>query len=226
DMATDLCRCSDNAEAFGNINLNAPIVSIDLKDPGGALPAGQQNALGSDKPPQITLFRWGGLTTRNDPAWANVFTENGGIKSKWGSPSAAIVGLINWDVAFSTRSFFITEVEKLVEHIATSYSDTTDIILRTGQYFCCSFDTNTAYRRKFSRLRVQYFNQYLVDIFRRRLGKQRRIFVWDVALPFERRPFQSRDEESKSCSPNHARAEIIELENQLLFNAMCNQLFD
>ncbi|KAJ1764282.1 hypothetical protein LPJ74_006679, partial [Coemansia sp. RSA 1843] len=54
------------------------------------------------------------------------------------------------------------------------------------------------------------------------LGDTRKISVWDVASLTERRPYKARDAEVNFCPANHVRSEVINIENQILMNAMCN----
>ncbi|KAI9466477.1 hypothetical protein BX667DRAFT_504296 [Coemansia mojavensis] len=199
-----------------------PVIPIDI-DPiaGGSSPSADAK-LGSvpANSSRIIMFRWGGLTTRNDPPWTDTFSS--GFVQEKGNPSVAIFGLVNWDTAFSTRALFIRQVELLAGHILQSYSSSTKIILRTGQYYCCTYDKDPKWKRKFSRLRNQYFNQYLTDIFQAKLGADYSISVWDVSQIAERRPYGAREEMALACPPNHVRAELIDIENLVLINHLCN----
>ncbi|KAJ1745504.1 hypothetical protein LPJ58_006120, partial [Coemansia sp. RSA 1591] len=173
---------------------------------GGTLPLdSQQLGTVAANSSHIILFKWGSLTTLNNPPWESTFSLS---FTQMGTPSVTIFALVNWDVAFSTRSFFTQQVEMLIEHVAQTYLTSTDIVIRTGQYFCCTYDINPQLKRKYSRLRIQYFSQYLVDEFNARFGKERRIIIWDVGCISEHRLYAARDEHAKLCSPNHVRADI------------------
>ncbi|KAJ2527644.1 hypothetical protein IWW43_005806, partial [Coemansia sp. RSA 1935] len=154
------CKCSDNAEIFSGYNTLSAVTPIHLTN-------------GS----QITLFKWGGLTALNNPPWADTFTPD--FQQNMGSPSVAIFGLLNWDVAYSSRTFFAQEVGKLIDLIEQNYPASTDIIIRTGQYYCCTHDHDAYWKRKFSRLRTEYFNTYIVDAFEDRFATQRKISIWN-----------------------------------------------
>ncbi|KAJ2168168.1 hypothetical protein IW139_000666 [Coemansia sp. RSA 353] len=221
EVDTQLCICNDNAEGFGSYSKRVSVIPLDI-DPvtGGTLPLdSQQLGTVAANSSRIILFKWGGLTTLNNPPWESTFSPS---FTQMGTPSVAIFALVNWDVAFSTRSFFTQQVEMLIEHVAQTYPTSTDIVIRTGQYFCCTYDINPQLKRKYSRLRNQYFSQYLVDEFNARFGKERRISIWDVGRISERRLYAARDKHAKLCSPNHVRAEIVDVENIVLANHMCN----
>ncbi|KAJ1746070.1 hypothetical protein LPJ79_005997 [Coemansia sp. RSA 1821] len=169
---------------------------------------------------RIIMFRWGGLTSRNNPPWPNTFAAN--FTRRMGSPSVAIFGLISWDTAFTARIYFIQQVELLAGHILQSYSSNTKIVIRTGQYYCCTYGQIPNFKRMYTRLRNQHFNQYLIDILQKKLGAAYSISVWDVSQIAERRPYAARKEMALACPSNHVRAELVDVENSLLINHLCN----
>ncbi|KAJ2080626.1 hypothetical protein H4R24_002947 [Coemansia sp. RSA 988] len=215
------CRCNDNVEEFTNYMVHNLIAPIDI-DPirGGSTPVGITNY--SNAPPgnsRIVAFKWDGLTDRNNPPWASYFDSE--FSNRMGSPAVTIFGLTNWDVAFSSFSFFAKEVDKLIKAIDMAYKDNIDIILRTGQYYCCTSDTDVFWKRRYSRLRNQYFDRYLIHTFKQHFDGRRRVRIWNVSRISETRPYDAR-EEVQFCAANHARSEVVEIENQVLMNAMCN----
>ncbi|KAJ2156962.1 hypothetical protein GGF46_004833 [Coemansia sp. RSA 552] len=214
------CMCEDYLEPFERFNEHAREVFIDLDEDGGFMPSGWfYPTSAAENKSRIVAFKWDGLTLLNQPQWSERFDR--GIVSRFGDPDTVFISLSNWDQAFMTMAAFSLELERLVGYIETSYSNSTNIVIRTGQYFCCTVDP-TSWKRKFSRLRNKYFSQYVVDVFRERLGgDHRQIRVWDVAQISERRPYDAR-ELANQCPSNHVRAELVEVENQVLFNAMCN----
>ncbi|KAJ1739948.1 hypothetical protein LPJ68_004209 [Coemansia sp. RSA 1086] len=204
EVNTQLCKCNDNVESLGQQDPRLPMIPINI---------GPHS--------KIMHFRWGGLTQINNPPWLNTFSSD--FANITDTPSLAIFALVNWDVAFSTRSFFIQQVEILLDKITEYYpSASTEIIVRTGQYYCCAYDQDIFWKRKFSRLRTLYFNQYITQAFQKRFGNEQRVSIWDVSQLSERRPYKAREEAAQTCAPNHARAELVDIENQLLFNRLCN----
>ncbi|KAJ2130468.1 hypothetical protein GGF48_001997 [Coemansia sp. RSA 921] len=112
-------------------------------------------------------------------------------------------------------------MQKLLDYVQVEYSNYTQLYIRTGQYYCCRTDQTPNAPRAYSRLRNAYFDQYVIDAFRERFGHSHVIRIWNVAQVSERLPLSVRKETVK-CPANHARAEVVEIENQILMNAMCN----
>ncbi|KAJ1849544.1 hypothetical protein LPJ70_000402 [Coemansia sp. RSA 2708] len=220
-----VCTCNDNSEKFTNYGAYKRISPFDLDPVAGGAVAPD----GAVEPPanrsRIVAFKWDGLTTRNDPPWADYFTQD--FEAKLGHPSLAIVGVTNWDTAFETHAFFSGEVDKLAALIDASYPThlghpNTDIVLRSGQYYCCTSDMDKFWKRRYSRLRNRFYDATLIDTFKQKLDGKRNVLVWDVAQISERRPYKYREEDVTKCAANHVRSEIVEIENQVLMNALCN----
>ncbi|KAJ1990415.1 hypothetical protein GGI26_003540 [Coemansia sp. RSA 1358] len=222
DINSLTCLCNDNMEQYSRYNSNMRIAPIDMDPINGGVAAHVKNGFYGEvvsNKSRIVAFKWDGLTSFNQPAWSHSFDM--GMQSHMGKPTVAIFGLTNWDTAFSTRSFFASEVDRLVRLVENEYSDSTHIVIRTGQYYCCTSDKDMHWKRRYSRLRNRYFDKYLIESFKGRLGGRRAVSVWDVTSVSERRPYVARDE-INSCPANHVRSEIVEIENQLLINSMCN----
>ncbi|KAJ1718088.1 hypothetical protein LPJ61_006871, partial [Coemansia biformis] len=219
------CTCNDNSEDFKNYQSMARIAPV-IMDPatGGSTPQDPNDyATPVANKSRIVAFKWDGLTTRNSPPWVDYFQKS--TMDKLGNPSLTIFGATNWDTAFSTHSFFVSQAEELADKFAAAYSTAPDLIVRTGQYYCCTSDMDAFWKRRYSRLRNRYFDRDLIGALKRRLSATRKVRVWDVALLAERRPYEAREAASK-CAANHIRAEGIEVENQVLFNAMCNDALE
>ncbi|KAJ1738239.1 hypothetical protein LPJ68_005712, partial [Coemansia sp. RSA 1086] len=212
------CICHDSAENFGVYNSKSSVIPIDINSAMAVSAPALDANLGTvpANNSRIIMFRWGGLTPQNNPPWPNTFAAN--FTRRMGSPSVAIFGLINWDTAFTARIYFIQQVELLAGHILQSYSSNTKIVIRTGQYYCCTYDQIPNFKRMYTRLRNQYFNQYLIDILQKKLGAAYSISVWDVSQIAERRPYAARKEMALACPSNHVRAELVDVENSLLIN--------
>ncbi|KAJ2715714.1 hypothetical protein H4R19_001051 [Coemansia spiralis] len=222
DRATSECRCEDYNQPDTRFSEHAREAIIDMDPVVGGVgrvpewlaPADPVPANGS----RIVVFKTEGLTYLNRPAWHRRFDV--GIIEWFGVPNTVVVSLVNWDAAFMTMNTFAIELDKFLARLQAAYPPTVDIIIRTGQHYCCRADTSRL-GRKFSRLRVALMNDYVAQRARARLGPHRSIRVWDVAMVTERRPYIARAE-SRKCSSNHARSEIVDVENQVLFNGLCN----
>ncbi|KAJ1838174.1 hypothetical protein LPJ70_005569, partial [Coemansia sp. RSA 2708] len=217
---TRTCLCEDYADGFQPFDARYRELMIDLDPSGGrALTKPTKYA---DVPAGIArmyLHKWEGLSYRNRPPWPQEFQN--GITSRYGHPMMALISLTNWDAAFSSRAYFAVEMQALLDHLAREYTPFTELYVRTGQYYCCRTDVGQR-PRSYSRLRNAYFDQYVVDAFAERFGGSHALHVWDVASISERLPLWVRRDNVK-CPSNHARAEIVEVENQVLMNAMCNR---
>ncbi|KAJ1990438.1 hypothetical protein EDC05_004082 [Coemansia umbellata] len=218
EQASGRCLCEDHSEPFPRFNLNIRDAHINM-DPtnGGWAQTGDLVHTRHANQSRIYAHRWDGLTENNQAPWWAVF---GAGMERNGHAQLVIISLTNWDAAFSTRSFYAWELNRLLDIIENVYDPRTEIMVRTGQYYCCRHDESRT-KRRYSRLRNKAFDSYIVDAFTERFNSTRKLSIWDVSALSERRPLEAR-KESISCHANHARAEIIEIENQLLFNHMCN----
>lgn len=72
--------------------------------------------------------------------------------------------------------------------------------------------------RRYSRLRVEAFNDYAMRIFREQLKDQ--VLIWDIASMGEAFSPQLKAQISQ-CTSNHMFRTGIDLENQILFNLLC-----
>ncbi|KAJ2808751.1 hypothetical protein H4R20_000666 [Coemansia guatemalensis] len=214
------CICEDYLQPFDRFNEHSREVFIDM-DPvaGGIMPSGWfYPTVAPANKSRIISFKMEGLTHLNMPPWQQRFEL--GIEQKYGIPNTLIISLVNWDMAMSTMAAFAIELDKFIDHISKSYPTRTELIIRTGQYFSGPTDQSPT-KRKFSRMRGAIMNKYVEDAFRRKFGQERAIRIWDVAAIAERRPIAAR-KEATLCPSNHARAEMVEIENQILFNGLCN----
>ncbi|KAJ1801536.1 hypothetical protein LPJ59_000210 [Coemansia sp. RSA 2399] len=221
--AWGLCICEDfNERSFDRFNPLDRNVLIDM-DPinGGRPPTGQFSMLMAPaNKSRIYLRKWDGLTPHNsDLAWsANL---DMGVEQAFGHAQVVVFSLTNWDVAFTTRGYFASQIQILLDKIESNYANDTKIIVRTGQYFCCRIDKSPT-KRQYSRMRNRSFDRYLIGQFEERFGATRSLSIWDVASLEERRPIEVRKTDPAKCASNHARSELIDIENQVLFNHMCN----
>ncbi|KAJ1908310.1 hypothetical protein LPJ81_000170 [Coemansia sp. IMI 209127] len=214
------CICEDYMDPFDRFSVHARSSFIDM-DPltGGSVPSGEFSMTSAPANKSRIFFRkWEGLTGQFSLDWQDVFKDNQ-IEKIHGHPQVAVFSLTNWDAAFSSRAAFLRDLELLLDYIDLGYSASTELIIRTGQYYCCRSDSSNL-MRKYSRLRNKSFDQQLIDAFKRRFGSTRKVSVWDVSAISENLPHEVR-EQAVVCASNHARSEIVETENQVLFNYLC-----
>ncbi|KAI9502692.1 hypothetical protein GGI25_003547 [Coemansia spiralis] len=220
EQATAKCLCEDYRDSFERFNVNSRNTIVDM-DPigGGHMPNG---SFSLSAPPanksRVFLRKWEGLVEAFSLDWKDAFRDT--IGDVFGHPQVIVLSLTNWDSAFSARAVFLRDVELLLGFIESGYRPSTEIIIRTGQYYCCRSDT-TPWKRRYSRLRNKAFDREIISAFHNRFNGTRSIRVWDVAAISEHRPYHARNQ-SLSCPSNHVRSEIVEVENQVLFNYMCN----
>ncbi|KAJ2566207.1 hypothetical protein IW140_005020 [Coemansia sp. RSA 1813] len=214
------CICEDHKDPFERFSAEARRSFIDM-DPldGGRTPNGtfSETSAPANKS-RIFFHKWEGLMEKQHVDWQDVFKDNK-IETAYGHPQVAVFSLINWDSAFLSRELFLRYLDLLVDYIKHGYSARTEIIVRTGQYYCCRSDASTK-KRKFSRLRNKSFDQQAIDKFKSRLGAKHKVSVWDVSAISENLPYETR-KQAVVCASNHVRSEIVETENQVFFNHLC-----
>ncbi|KAJ1947417.1 hypothetical protein EC988_005423, partial [Linderina pennispora] len=225
EQFTRECICEDQREPFTRFNAIARNNLIELDERLGGMSdtseyefrPGNIGHHGNDSV-RIFFHKWDGLVTINKPHWDMDMVPE--YINPYGSPDLLIIALTNWDAAFSTFVEFSRELSKMIQRVDGMYANSTDILIRTGQYFCCSADM-TSWHRRFTRDRNRLFDKHVLDQFRDYFGDRRKVSLWDVASVTESRPLSAR-KEAQTCVSNHVRSEVVEVENQLLFNAMCN----
>ncbi|KAJ2715712.1 hypothetical protein H4R19_001049 [Coemansia spiralis] len=217
DIGTKSCRCEDYHDKFAPFDPSqrSTVIELSVSDGGRTVDKVGANSTVA----QIYYHKWEGLSGRNSPPWHARFEA--GITQAYGQPNMVVVSLVNWDAAYSARAEFSASLDRLLGYLEREYAPAVRFIIRTGQYFCCRSDSDQADTRSYSRLRNAFFDRHVVRAFTERLGPARILGVWNVAAITERRPMDAR-RESISCNANHAPADIVDVENQVLFNALCN----
>ncbi|KAJ1943877.1 hypothetical protein GGF37_002453 [Kickxella alabastrina] len=220
DQESAVCTCEDYRSDFTRFSIHArnTFFDIDAVDGGLSLANETDFARVPENKARMAVFKIEGLTARNVSPWIDRFA-NGTVKM-FGNPQAVIISLVNWDAAFTSLEFFASQVALLIGRLNETYLPNTRIILRTGQYHCCYSD-QSATGRKYSQLRNRYFNDMHIGMIKEALGDLYDVRVWDVASVAQRRPLVGR-QESQACYSNHVRSEVVEVENQILFNSLCN----
>ncbi|KAJ2156959.1 hypothetical protein GGF46_004830 [Coemansia sp. RSA 552] len=220
DQASRECICNDNFKPFAPYAAENRISPFDLFANRPASIPGDTNdfQLTQSNRTRVVSMKWDGLSGRNKIPWREYLQPD--THNKLGNPSLVVLGGTAWDTAFESYSFFAHEVQALVQMISHTYEGSPDIVIRTGQHYCCTSDHGQSAQRRYSRLRGLYYNQLLALEFKRQFGDSVR--VWDVSRITERRPIHLRSEDIGQCPANHVRSEIVDIENQVLFNALCN----
>ncbi|ORX96618.1 hypothetical protein K493DRAFT_370801 [Basidiobolus meristosporus CBS 931.73] len=198
DQTGRACICEDNVETFSRFDQWARVQHINVSSS------------------LIYHYKWDGLTGRNNPPWRDVLEDS--YLAPIPRANIVIISLVNWDAAFSPFLEFAKSLNDLIQRLQAQYtSKGVPVIVRTGQHFCCRVDTTTTSRR-FSRLRVELYEKYATAELVRHLNAR----VWDVyQLGAGKDPVMQLD--SLDCPSNHARSEVVEIENQILFNMLCNE---
>ncbi|KAJ3289277.1 hypothetical protein HK104_007569 [Borealophlyctis nickersoniae] len=133
-------------------------------------------------------------------------------------PSLAVLSLINSEASFGTYDTFLTNLPTFIATLRHTYPHI-PIIMRTGQHFCCHADGADENPRRLSRLRVQAFNQLASRMFIDRVPNSK---IWDVHALGEGLGRRGK-ERVAGCSSNHATRDLVEWENLILMNMMCNR---
>jgi hypothetical protein len=169
----------------------------------------------------VSSYKWDGLTFMNDRGWDITFTQ-----PTYQLPATAdlvVISLVNWDMAYMQLDDFKHALQSLVQHLKSYYYDDNHhprLIYRTPQYYCCRVD-QTARQRKSNTARMKTFDQAARQLFQAEFGGD--LMIWDVTTMGESRTWDEKLEGAK-CGANHAQADVIHLENQVLMNALCNGL--
>ncbi|KAJ3161488.1 hypothetical protein HDU86_007270 [Geranomyces michiganensis] len=141
------------------------------------------------------------------------------------APTAAIISLTNWDAAYGSFAEFERSLPVLVERLRETYvSRGVPIVWRAGQHFAGRADHVDAEgaaegkkARRFSRARVRAFDAAAERALVGGLGAA----AWDVrAIGAALRP-QGRARAAQ-CDSGHAGRDLIDTENTVLMNVLCN----
>ncbi|KAG1056606.1 hypothetical protein G6F43_001525 [Rhizopus delemar] len=161
---------------------------------------------------KINSYKWDGLTYFNEPSWKSAIGENREISD------VAVFSLGNWDSAFSTLEPYLKDVDYLIEQIKNHYDlNKTLIIYRTPQYYCCRLDYDHR-QRQISGPKLDVFDMEV----RKKFQDVLKAVVWDTKILGETRTWEEKLE-SIDCSSNHVAADIIDVENQVFMNGLCNK---
>ncbi|KAL1925178.1 uncharacterized protein VTP21DRAFT_61 [Calcarisporiella thermophila] len=150
----------------------------------------------------------GGLLHQVTP-WPGLFMTDPPRSQILPNADLVLIGTGNWDTAFTRFENYDGILGQFFASVRKSYPDT-PIILRMPQPFCCT----SVPQRYWTRMRVDQFKELILQ-----RAKEFNVTVWDVSVLGRRKDLY----DSTTCDNrgNHARASIIRMENQLLFNTVC-----
>ncbi|KAJ1917967.1 hypothetical protein H4219_002908 [Mycoemilia scoparia] len=159
-----------------------------------------------------------GITSEDDSYWRDDINPQN--LARYPKPNIVIYQGTTWDVYLKDFETFTHEVDDLIETLRTVYDPkTTRFIYRTAQFWCCRPYDFTVETRRFSRLRFQAYNEYMLYHFTRKLNAK----VWNVQhLGESRHPDTKRSPTNLPCISGHSRSELLFLENQLFMNYLYN----
>lgn len=137
--------------------------------------------------------------------------------------SLLFVGIVNWDAAKLPVNAFQKELDTFAGYFASVYDDlekekSPGMILRSGQFFCC---TKPGGGRLYTRKRLAAYN----DLYFEKFGEKIPLDLgrWDTYLLLRMRERRDIVQQFTSCPSAHAATAIVDVENQVLMNLMCNE---
>ncbi|KAI9105733.1 hypothetical protein DFS34DRAFT_27688 [Phlyctochytrium arcticum] len=197
DESSSECQCDDGA-------LHVPDFEVELKRQSTI-----RNIAGA---PNISLsFLSVDGFTAQEPLWREWMHQQHWAETRL--PSAVIVNLPVADLVSSTRTQFRDMLSQLADQLRETYAARgIPIILRTPQH--SSHPTS----RLRTKLLSQYFAKYLIN----KLGLLTQISVWDVYHLGETAIQEARNRIA-TCKLGSATRDLVDWENSILMNAMCNQ---
>ncbi|KAG1457186.1 hypothetical protein G6F56_006666 [Rhizopus delemar] len=161
---------------------------------------------------KISSYKWDGLTYLNNPSWDTAVTGN------TVATDVAVFSLGNWDAAFLELEPYLRDVDRLIQQIKTHYDlKKTRIVYRTPQYYCCRVDHSNRDRQ------VSGPRQDLFDVeVKTKFVKELNATIWDTKILGEAKTWEEKLQ-SINCPSNHAAADIVDIENQIFMNGLCNR---
>ncbi|ORX51673.1 hypothetical protein DM01DRAFT_1384390 [Hesseltinella vesiculosa] len=165
-------------------------------------------------------YKWDGLTFINDPYWTSGFDESSNLTMPRDS-RVVIVSLGNWDMAYSQLTEYRDSLLKLVSLINAHYDHHTLIVYRSPQFYCCRVDMSERFRQTNSQ-RLYVFDNLARHILESEFNG--RLVHWDTMHMGEARTWEEKFQIASTCPSNHAQADVVHLENQVLMNTLCNDI--
>ncbi|KAI8063264.1 FAM72 protein-domain-containing protein [Gongronella butleri] len=200
------CRCEDFRElAWDTHWFNATKRRQDF-------PLGEQVMVHS--------YKWDGLSFVNDPEWTASMDPNVSEFNMPRDSRLVILSLGNWDMAYMQLDEFRRELQTLVTRLRDHYDHQTRFVYRSPQYYCCRVDT-TDRRRLSNTERLYAFDGLARHVLQHAF--ESRLVIWDTMHMGEARTWDEKLLIANSCPANHAQADVVHLENQVLMNLLCNR---
>lgn len=215
------CQCDDSGEVFprftGQNSVRDTLFYLNDEDGGWSMlenGLAKQRAMSSPLT-RIYYHRWEGLSKYNWINWQSVFTSRN--VTLYPQADMVVISLGTMDASFTPFLEYTRSLDQLIAHLKTFYYDR-HIILRTPQYSCCHAPGGTPLRRM-QRDRNRLFGEYTRRLFKHHFGSL--VHMWDVSQLVERLPHEARKRVTK-CNLSSVPADIVDAENQLLINSLCN----
>jgi hypothetical protein len=162
---------------------------------------------------KVSSYKWDGLTYLNNPPW------QAAVDGNTVATDVAVFSLGNWDAAFLELEPYLRDVDRLILQIKTHYDlSKTRIVYRTPQFYCCRVDRSSR-DRQVSGPRVDVFDAEV----RHRFVSELNATVWDTRILGESKTWEEKLE-SINCPSNHVAADIVDIENQIFMNSLCNNV--
>ncbi|KAJ1665996.1 hypothetical protein IW140_000578 [Coemansia sp. RSA 1813] len=216
------CACDDSGEVFarftGQNSVRDALIELNDEDGGWSV---RENG----KPRRRALFaplariyyhRWEGLTVYNGAAdWRRALAPD----ALRGYPQAdlVIVALGTLDAALTPFLEYTQQLDDLVALLKASYAGR-HIIVRAPQHACCRLPAGKPLRRV-QKDRNRLYGEYAARLFALHFGSL--VHFWDVARIAEALPASVR-RESAMCAVSNVPAALVEVENHVLVNSLCN----
>ncbi|KAJ1965360.1 hypothetical protein GGI12_000838 [Dipsacomyces acuminosporus] len=215
------CECDDSGEVFsrftGQNSVRNTLFLLNDEDGGwSTLENGEPKTRKVEGPlARIYFHRWEGLTVFNGGDWRATF--DGRNLGMYPRADLVVISLSNMDAAFAPFLEYTRQLGQLIEFVKQHYDDR-HIVLRSPQYFCCRSPGGTPLRRV-QKDRSRLYGEYTRRLFEHHFPSL--VHVWDVSSIAETLPLEQRKEIAR-CQINGVPADMVDVENLLLFNGLCN----
>ncbi|KAJ3150958.1 hypothetical protein HDU86_006214 [Geranomyces michiganensis] len=207
DETSTECQCQDKDLAVPHINQDVPAWSIithkpAFKDGNATFLFGLTESL---QPNHHKSWSW---KDTHDLATDNVPAGTLDI------PTMVILNLPRSDILPLSRTLpgLLDSFQALIPHLHTKYAIRgIPIVIRTPQYSPTS-----------ARARTKIISRYFVDLLVAGLRPTTEVYVWDVHQMSEQAIAPARARLAQ-CGLGHASRDLVDVENLVLMNSMCNQ---
>ncbi|KAI8325001.1 hypothetical protein GQ54DRAFT_255435 [Martensiomyces pterosporus] len=215
------CECDDSGEVFsrftGQNSVRDTLLLLNDEDGGwSTMENGEPQSRKVEGPlTRIYYHRWEGLTIFNGGDWKVTF--DGSNIGKYPRADLVVVSLSTMDAAFAPFLEYTRALNQLIEFLKQHYDERT-IVLRSPQYFCCTAPGGSPLRRV-QKDRNRLYGEYTKRLFEHHFKSL--VHIWDVSSIAEGLPLDQRKDMAK-CVINSVPSDMVDVENHVLFNGLCN----